>query len=99
MEGTFFIRKNDRKQIRKARRSPASSPERGPATKQEQPSTAAIDKLLDQLLLGGSEIVCFHRPDHQRLVAKKILDMRWEAVGEFLRIVNSLPVNFVFAGA
>ena len=62
-----------RQQVGKLGRVPAAIRQRELTAEQQQAAAAAIDELVDQFLLGGSEIAGFHRPDDQSLVREKIL--------------------------
>ena len=63
MKCAFLVRQQNREQVRQFRDAPAAIAQRRPAAEQEQTAAAAIDKLLDQLLLRGREIARFHRSD------------------------------------
>ena len=82
-----------------ARGVPAAIGERELAAEQQQAAAAAIDELVDQFLLAGSEIAGFDRADDQSLIGEKILGAGGKAVGQFFGIGDSLAVDLVFAGA
>ena len=86
---------------RSARLEPPQPPsaERRAAAEKQQSAAAAVDKCADQILLRRREIARLHRADDQRLIAEKIFGARGKAVGEFLRILDALAIDFVFGGA
>ena len=99
MKRSFLIRQSHGKQVGEARCRPAAVAKRGAAAEKQQAAAAAIHKLLDQFLLRRREVARFHRADDDRLVGEQILGARRETVGQFLRIVDPLAINFIFAGA
>ncbi len=97
MERSLLFGQRDWQQVGEARVRPASIAKRSAAPEKQQSPAAAVHELLDQFFLRRREVVRLDRTDDDRLVGKQFLGGRGKAVGEFLRIIDSLPVNFIFA--
>ena len=73
--------------------------ERSPAAQEQQSAAAAIDKLLDHLLLRVGEVPALHTSQNQSVKGEKIVWFGRESIRQLAWIFYALPVQLVLRGA
>src|ERR1035441_3751005 len=91
----LLVRHKRRKQIRHARRAPPAIAQRKPPAQKQQPSSALVHKLPQQLPLHRRKVVRLHAPDDDRLVLEQVLRLGRKPIRQLARVGNALPIYLV----